>query len=137
MRNYAQAAVRHFRDAELLAASQCLGGGGHLIGLAAECALKHAARKITSPPDAEIRSHLPGGLCGAIARLLRGRDATTNRLRQICKDGAFFADWDVANRYEDDTHVTHERFVRWKRSAARALSVADLARRMNDDAIGS
>ena len=45
MESYEHAAMRHFADAEDLAARRRLDNAGHLIGLAAECAVKHAVRR--------------------------------------------------------------------------------------------
>jgi HEPN domain-containing protein len=61
-RDYGQAAIRHFLDAQMLAEAGRYDDAGHLIGFAAECALKKAASGFTTPPNAEIEGHLPGPL---------------------------------------------------------------------------
>jgi hypothetical protein len=38
---YREAAVRHLTDADVLAGGKRWGGAAHLVGFAAECAIKH------------------------------------------------------------------------------------------------
>ncbi len=55
---YGDAAKRHYADARMLAASQRYDNAGHLIGFAAECALKHAL-DLHEPQAENPKLHLP------------------------------------------------------------------------------
>ncbi|HIE9582139.1 TPA: hypothetical protein ACXRY6_000091 [Klebsiella variicola subsp. variicola] len=41
MENYREAAIRHLNDSEKLLESNSVDNAGHLIGFAAECAIKY------------------------------------------------------------------------------------------------
>jgi hypothetical protein len=68
---YAIAAVRHFEDAERLAQRNRFGGAGHLIGFAAECAIKHAVEGLR-PQNRAPHLHFPE-LIEKAKKLLNGR----------------------------------------------------------------
>jgi hypothetical protein len=68
---YAIAAVRHFEDAEELAARKRFGGAGHLIGFAAECAIKHSVEALR-PQKQAPHLHFPE-LVERAKKLLYGR----------------------------------------------------------------
>ena len=122
--SYEQAAVRHYRDAEHLAGLQRFGGSSHLIGIAAECALKHAASGFTSPKGAMIEGHLPKVL-RTIGNLLRSRGAA-GQLLHIARDQSYFSGWNINDRYEGDNYATAAKYAEWKTQADRAMSVARL-----------
>jgi HEPN domain-containing protein len=73
-RDYKQAALRHYMDAESLAAVGRYDDAGHLIGLAAECALKHGIQGFTIPQNKAIEGHLPS-VKYTIRTILNGRNA--------------------------------------------------------------
>ncbi len=123
-RNYEQAALRHFADAEALAEAGRYDGAGHLIGLAAECALKHGAQGFTVPKNREIDGHLPR-VKGEIRRILQGRN-TRGQLFAIVGKHGFFADWNVNNRYEADGHVSKPTYEQWRNSTASAFRIVNL-----------
>jgi hypothetical protein len=123
-RNYAQSAIRHFQDAESLAASGRYDDAGHLIGLAAECALKHGARGFTRPANSEIDGHLPP-VKWHIRQILDGRNAR-GALLSFVTNHQHFTDWHVNDRYQDDGHVNQEKYERWRNSAKLAMTVANL-----------
>ena len=54
--SYGNAALRHLRDAEYLAARGVYDGAGHLVGFAAECAVKHSVT-VLRPLDEAPRLH--------------------------------------------------------------------------------
>ena len=123
-RDYGQAAVRTYLDAERLAHEGRHDCAGHLIGLAAECSLKKAAGGFTSPKNAEINGHLPQ-IKREIRLILQGRNVTGPFL-QLVSQQEFFSDWHVNDRYEQDGHVTPDLYIRWRNQAKQALSVARL-----------
>ena len=123
--SYHEAAVRHYNDAEHLARLKRFGGGAHLIGFAAECALKHAAGGFTSPKHAVIDGHLPGDVLRRIGYILQGRGAS-GQLLGIARDKTYFQGWSVNDRYEEDAYATAQQYAEWKTHADRAMSVARL-----------
>jgi hypothetical protein len=123
-RDYGQAAVRHYRDAEKLAATGSHDCAGHLIGLSAECSLKEAASGFTKPPNREIDGHLPT-LKQSIRLILDGRNVKGKLLQLVC-DRTLFSDWHINDRYEADGKVDQTRYEQWRVQAQRSLSVAGL-----------
>lgn len=121
---YAVAASRHFADAERLARDQRYDNAGHLVGFAAECALKHAY-DITEPDEASPRVHLPD-LAAAIRRRVRSRNPRQQALRSLLgqTQNGFFSDWQVSARYGDDGTVSRAMYERWEGYARRTLGAA-------------
>jgi HEPN domain-containing protein len=123
-RNYAEAALRHYVDARNLANSGRYDDAGYLIGLAAECALKHAAQGFTVPKNSEIDGYLP-----QVKRIIRGLlDGRNVRgpLLAIANRREFFEHWHINNRYEANGHIDRVIYEEWMKSAEVALSAAKL-----------
>jgi hypothetical protein len=123
-RDYGQAAVRHFIDAETLAAAGRYDDAGHLIGLAAECALKHGAQGFTNPKNAEIEGHLPP-IKRTIQSILQGRNAKGPLLGVVGKR-EFFDNWNVNDRYQADGHVNKSIYDSWRADAQLAFRIVSL-----------
>lgn len=121
---YAIAAVRHFQDAEELAALERFDGAGHLIGFAAECAIKHSVKALR-PINQAPHLHLPK-LVEKAKKLLHGRRRHT--LYTLLERRAFMDGWEVDQRYSDDGTVTRILYQMWRRDASRALGAAGLWR---------
>ena len=83
MESYEHAASRHFADAEDLAARRRLDNAGHLIGLAAECAVKHAVRRVAPNPP---HIHFPN--LTAEIRKFGGRDTVLYKVRRTLSSPA-------------------------------------------------
>lgn len=116
---FAVAAVRHYCDADTLAASERLDGAGHLIGFSAECAIKHAVLSLR--PDIEkIQKHFPE-LIDVAKRHLNIR--LHHGLYVILKSPTFMQGWKVGSRYSEDGLVTRQKYELW-RSQTRALMYA-------------
>ena len=127
MESFEHAARRHFADAEDLADLQRLDNAGHLIGLAAECAVKHAVRHVAPNPP---HIHFPE-LTGRI-RHLGGRDPVVWKIRRALSPpahGSVFDDWSIAMRYDADGHVVDAQYRKWKAAAGRIMSAASIERR--------
>ena len=73
---YDSAALRHYEDANLLMSSGRLDNAGHLIGFAAECAIKHGISTF-NPNLPSPYGHLPEFLTIAL-RHLKGRGRNPN-----------------------------------------------------------
>ncbi|MEU6130297.1 hypothetical protein ABZ805_14090 [Saccharopolyspora sp. NPDC047091] len=110
---FAEAAVRHYRDAELLLGRQRVANADHLAGIAAECALKailighlggvlHGDRpKHPAEPKATY-GHLPG-LWHELSLLPAGR--TGGAFHQAISAANPFEHWTVFERYSDGAHI--------------------------------
>jgi hypothetical protein len=124
--DYVQAALRHFGDAEHLAGAGRYDNAGHLIGFAAECALKKAALGFFPPGQTDIDGHLPGDLPKIIRRQLNSRNAG-GRLLQLVQSGSpFFSDWHINDRYSPDGHVGAARYATWRKHTCDVFSIAKI-----------
>ena len=126
MESYEHAARRHFADAEDLAGLRRLDNAGHLIGLAAECAVKHAIRQIVPNPR---RIHFPE--LTAEVRKLGGRNSAVSQVRRALSPPAHasvFDDWSIAMRYCADGHVVAAQYRKWKVAAGQIMSAASIER---------
>ena len=126
MESFEYAARRHFADAEDLAGRRRLDNAGHLIGLAAECAVKHAIRQIVPNPR---RIHFPE--LTAELRKLGGRNSAVSQVRRALSPNAHasvFDDWSIAMRYCADGHVVAAQYRKWKVAAGRIMSAASIER---------
>jgi hypothetical protein len=128
MESYGAAAIRHYVDAETLAASDRLDNAGHLIGFAAECAVKCALNE-AEPSATSPNIHFPDLANAALKRLIsrRGREYPLRNLLESSRSG-FFNDWQIAARYKADGHVNAETYKKWKSLAERTLCAANLRR---------
>lgn len=127
MESHEHAARRHFADAEDLAARQRLDNAGHLIGLAAECAVKHAVRHLAPNPP---HVHFPELTAGI--RQLGGRHPVISKIRRALSPpahGSVFDNWSIAMRYRADGHVEDAQYRKWKVAAGRIMSAASIERR--------
>ena len=127
MESYEHAARRHFADAEDLADRERLDNAGHLIGLAAECAVKHAVRHVTPNPP---HIHFPELTAGI--RQLGGRNPVVSKIRRALSPpshGSVFDDWSIKMRYGADGHVVDAQYRKWKVAAGRIMSAASIERR--------
>ena len=127
MECYEHAARRHFADAEDLAGRRRLDNAGHLIGLAAECAVKHAFRQ-AGPNPRPI--HFPQ--LTAEVRKLGGRHPVVSKIRRALsppEHGSVFDDWSIAMRYRADGHVADDQYRKWKVAAGQIMSAASIERR--------
>ena len=126
MESYEHAARRHFADAEDLADRERLDNAGHLIGLAAECAVKHAVRRVTPNPRP---IHFPK--LTAEIRKYGGRDTVLQKVRRALTPhvhGSVFDDWSIKMRYGADGHVLDAQYRKWKMAAGRIMSAASIER---------
>jgi hypothetical protein len=119
---YANAAVRHFLDAERLATIKSFDGAGHLIGFAAECAIKHSIEELR-PTNQAPHIHFPS-LIEKAKRLLRGR--SRHPLFTLLQRTTFMTDWKIEHRYADNGTVTERGYLAWRGDASRALGAAQL-----------
>ena len=119
--DYAAAAVRHFYDATELRLQGRKDNAGHLVGFAAECAIKHSyqAQGFGSPH----RQHIPEILC-TVQKLHKNRSGYTEmyNVLKIAK----FTGWIVDRRYGSTDHTLDSELEEWFGAARRILSAAKL-----------
>ena len=106
--NFTQAALRHWRDAELLKGQGRIDNADHHYGIAAECAIKQALL------------HLPAfAMRGTLQNPYKEHiDVLWNRVNHqslqqsypgllaVVKGGQFFDDWHISQRYSPDNEVS-------------------------------
>lgn len=119
---YAKAAVRHYTDAEKLAESRRFDSAAHLIGFAAECAIKHCVEALR-PANRAPHLHFPQ-LVEAAKRSLQGRNK--HALFTVLERPTYMAGWKIEHRYSDDGTVTEKEYAGWRVDARRTLSTAGL-----------
>lgn len=122
--NYEQAAHRHFRDAEYLAGDSRWGNAAHLVGFAAECAIKHRIHTLRVATDVP-HGHFPE-FRDIARRHFSGRRDTM--LHSVLKMPNLLNGWHVALRYERDSAVKPATYEAWRKDAARLFSAAGLRR---------
>lgn len=121
---YDEASVRHFEDAERLAAAPAhrYDNAGHLIGFAAECAIKHAVASLGHGTE---KLHIPL-LIGNAKKHLTG--LRSKAMLDVVSHQDFFSKWSVNRRYDADGTTSPELYATWRVSASRALGAAGLRR---------
>ncbi len=122
--DYGEAALRHLNDAEVLAVRARWGGAGHLVGFAAECAIKYRIETLRPGSDAP-QSHFPS-LAEAAKKHLSSRRDTT--LYTVLKMPNLMEGWEVSLRYASDSAVDQARYELWRAHAIRLVGAAGLRR---------
>ncbi|WP_297575341.1 hypothetical protein [uncultured Deefgea sp.] len=126
MDDYKSAAVRHFSDAKYLFDSGKTDNAGHLIGFAAECAIKY---KITTlrPGQNAPHGHFPD-IVGAAKRHLAGRNPAAFGMLQHLNAGGLDG-WNVNRRYNQTGVTTSEELASWFQFAQRLLATTGIKER--------
>lgn len=122
--DYGAAALRHLADADILAGRKRWVGAGHLIGFAAECAIKYRIETLRPKLDAP-HGHLPE-ILDAARRHLRGRRDTA--LHAVLKVSNLMEGWTVSLRYFHDAAADQGRYGLWREHAVRVIGAAGLRR---------
>lgn len=122
LENYDSAAMRHFEDATILRDSGRTDNAGHLIGFAAECAIKH---RITSlrPMTNATHGHFPELLVAARKQL--GPRSRYTPMYDVLK-GDVFKDWHVNRRYEQTGGTNETELTSWFLATRRLFATAGL-----------
>lgn len=121
--DYKSAAIRHFQDACSLKELGQLDNSGHLIGFAAECAIKH---QINISTQASVNLHLPELL--AAARKHLGTRSNFVGLYNIIKNDVL-PGWSIDHRYAPTGKVNKETLEDWHHTAKRLLAAAGIKSR--------
>lgn len=124
--DYVGAAIRHFRDAELLKISGRLDNAGHLVGFAAECAIKHKIESLGTggrSPDLHLPHILP-----AARNRLGGRVGYSGMYDIVKSD--IFREWAVDHRYAGTGKVTEKQISEWMDLTKRLFAAAHIRVKM-------
>lgn len=128
MENYADAAIRHWKDANLLEDNNAVENADQLLGLAAECAIKSVLEKFPS----FINDGRLGVFYKQHINVLWGRvnhqsyHRAYPRLAAFLKTSNDFDDWDVEQRSFSSGHLTNEKLLIHKDAAKRILGASNL-----------
>lgn len=120
--DYESAAVRHFEDAETLRASGRGDNAGHLIGIAAECVIKHRILSIR-PGANSPQGHFPEILIAARKHL--GARSSYTGMYNIVK-GDIFRGWAVNRRYDETGHTDPADLIAWFATTKRLFAAASV-----------
>lgn len=125
MEDYRSAALRHLTDASTLRTSGSRDNAGHLVGFAAECAIK---LKISTLPTsaASVHGHLPSFLL--IARKHLGARANYSGMYEIVKADVFKS-WDVSRRYDATGNTSAAELDEWFGVTRRLFAQAQIKER--------
>jgi hypothetical protein len=129
MENYSSAAVRHWKDAELLESGDRVGNADHHYGFAAECAIKkvliaYPAFLASGVLSASFKQHI-NVLWDKVGH--QSLQKSYPKLLAILKVANAFSDWDVNQRYFADGTVTSAALASHKKMASRLLGVVNLS----------
>jgi hypothetical protein len=120
--DYADAHARHWEDAELLLKEKRWANADHLYGLSAECGLKQLMLQFgmrfdsdkNRPLEAKDRVHV-NGIWVRYEGYRQGKEVATGY--ELGKENPF-EDWDIADRYANQTNFNERRAVIHKTGAA-------------------
>ena len=120
--DYEGAAIRHLADAEMLEAAGRLDNAGHLVGFAAECAIKFRIANLR-PTGSATHGHLPNLL--VLARKQLGSRSNYTGMYNVLK-GDILKKWDVNRRYLNTNHTTAPEVTEWVSVTKRLFASAGL-----------
>lgn len=122
MDDHKSAALRHFADAKMLNDAKRHDNAGHLIGFAAECAIKYQLSTLSQPQEVSV--HLPTLLLTA-RKHLGARSSYSVSMFEVVK-ADILAGWDVNRRYHGTGHTSAEEVARWIKETQRLFACAKL-----------
>ncbi|MBK6596257.1 MAG: hypothetical protein IPG23_28170 [Burkholderiales bacterium] len=129
MENYSNAAVRHWKDAELLESGNRVENADHHYGFAAECAIKRVliafpAFSASGVLGSSYKQHI-NVLWDKVGH--QSLQKSYPKLLAILKVTNAFSDWAVDQRYFGDGAVTSAALASHKKAASRLLGAVNLS----------
>ena len=97
---------------------------GHLLGFAAECAIKFAIVELRSGQGAP-RKHMPE-LVDDAKKCFHGRVKKHGDIKKVVQLPTYFSGWDVSDRYRPDDAVDEAAYSQWHEHARRTLGAVKL-----------
>jgi hypothetical protein len=125
---YDSAAIRHYEDAQFLRDAGKLDNAGHLVGFAAECAIKHQIASL-KPGLPGSHGHLPDFLTVARKHLNGRGNFPYPEMLNIVKLNIFNG-WSVSRRYYQTGNTTDDELATWFRETKRLFAAAKLKVRL-------
>lgn len=128
MENYAEAALRHWKDAKLLEEENRVENADHHYGFAAECAIKKAlitlpAFSIIGVLEKTYKEHI-NILWGRVNN--QSLQKSYPALSAYLKSAHPFSEWHVKQRYAADGEISKVAMDLHKKSASRLLGSVNL-----------
>ena len=128
MENYAEAALRHWKDAQLLEEGNCVENADHHYGFAAECAIKkvlivHPSYAQGGILDLSYKKHI-NILWGKVK--LQSIQKTAPMLLAVLNSPNQFLDWDVDQRYAPNGTISSRAKQIHKQAASRLMGATGL-----------
>lgn len=128
MENYADAALRHWHDAQLLEKEERVANADHLYGFAAECAIKKVlvvlpAFSTTGLLEEEYKKHV-NSLWEKVN--YQSLHKSYPKLSALLKSTNPFSDWHVKQRYFAEGQISKAAMESHKKSASRLLGSVNL-----------
>ncbi len=129
MEDYAQAALRHWQDAQLLEEHRRIGNADQLYGLAAECAIKKVLVQLPLfAPDGSLQKEFKYHI-----NLLwdkAGHQSIAKaapRLPSLLQSNNPFSDWKIDQRYEAEGAIRAKQLQSHREWAKRLLGAVGLS----------
>lgn len=123
MENYKEAALRHLKDSESLYAQKAYDNAGHLIGFAAECAIKHKI-ELSGDKGDNPKAHFPAIIMAAKKRLTGRKNISISQI--LSSKIPILNGWDVNARYYNTGTVSKELVAKWIGETKRLFATADI-----------
>ena len=120
--NYESAAFRHFYDAAKLKTAGSIDNAGHLVGFAAECAIKYRISSLRTAVNCP-HGHLPELLIAA--RKHFGQRSGYTAMYDVVK-ADIFKGWNVNLRYDATGHTDPVELIKWFEVTRRLFATAGL-----------
>jgi hypothetical protein len=129
MENYSSAAIRHWKDAELLESKNRMENADHHYGFAAECAIKKVlvafpAFSASGVLESSYKQHI-NVLWDRLGH--QSLQKSYPRLLSVLRAANDFYDWDVKQRYFADGAITSAALASHKKAAVRLLGAVNLS----------
>ena len=123
--DYKAAAIRHYRDAELLEDHKRVENADHHFGLAAECGLKEALTQMGGLRREHRKWHID-----QLWHKIQAKQFSKSfpKLASLVANRDCFADWKISQRYGSDGEVPRANLERHRKWTARLLGAARIFR---------
>jgi hypothetical protein len=118
--DYKGAAARHYTDACILKSNGQYDNAGHLVGFAAECAIKYHMGQVS---QSSVNLHLPD-LLAAAKRQLGSRVGYTSMYDVLKTED--LAGWAIDYRYAPTGKISSEKLEAWCAGAKRIMAAAGI-----------
>jgi hypothetical protein len=120
MEQYKDAALRHFEDALILKNENKFDNAGHLVGFAAECAIKHAISTLGNSQSSP-HGHFPDFL-----NIARKHIKQRTPLFEFLRTPDLLSGWTVERRYYANGNTNEAELTAWVAQTKRLIGVVGI-----------